>query len=71
MEYFQAGAEGTVTAVSKNKKNILAGISVELEWIAQLKPAHAQRIAQDIGNSFSRIGLIEAEWLRIKSERGK
>jgi hypothetical protein len=71
MEKFKAGTKGTVIAVSNEQKNILAGPAIELEWIAQLKPAHAQRIAQDIGNSFSRVGLIEAEWLRIKSERSK
>ncbi|MCO5081393.1 MAG: response regulator receiver domain [Rhizobiaceae bacterium] len=41
---------------------------VTLEWIAQLKPGHAQRIAHDIGSAFSRVGVLEAEWLRWQSE---
>ncbi|MBI5786714.1 MAG: hypothetical protein HZA64_14780 [Rhodocyclales bacterium] len=39
-----------------------------LEWVAQLKPSHAQRVAHDIGHSFSRVGVLEAEWLRLKTE---
>jgi len=37
----------------------------EYEWIAQLKPSHAQRIANTIGQQLSRVGLTEAEWARI------
>lgn len=69
METFKAGPTGTVMAVPKGGKSVIEGQSVEVQWLAQLKPSHAQRIAQDIGNSFSRVGLIEAEWLRVKSER--
>ena len=39
------------------------------EWVAQLKPAHAQRIAHEVGMSFSRVGVLEAEWLRLKAEK--
>ena len=42
---------------------------VEIEWVAELKPLHAQRIAHDIGQNLSRVGLIEAEWLRLLCER--
>lgn len=70
LETFQA-SNGTVSAVLENGKNLIKGRSFAVEWLAQLKPSHAQRIAQDIGNSFSRVGLLEAEWLRLKSERAK
>jgi hypothetical protein len=40
-----------------------------IEWVAQLKPLHAQRIAHDIGLSISRVGLVEAEWLRLLCDR--
>jgi len=33
-------------------------------WVAQLKPAHAQRIAHELGRSFSRVAVMEAEWIR-------
>ncbi len=34
------------------------------EWVAQLKDEHAQRIANDIGGGFSRVGVNESEWVR-------
>ena len=37
----------------------------EYEWVSQLKPSHAQRIANIIGQQLSRVGLSEAEWARI------
>jgi CheY-like chemotaxis protein len=40
-------------------------------WVAELKPEYAQRIAQQIANEFSRVGLIESEWLRLWGSRGK
>ena len=40
-------------------------IALHLEWVAQLKPGLAQRVANDIGQSFSRVGVVEAEWLRL------
>ncbi|MER9467784.1 response regulator receiver domain [Mesorhizobium sp. M0482] len=67
---FSATVSGTVVAVQKDGKHVLTTASSDLEWICQLKPNHAQRIAQDVGGSFARIGLVEAEWLRLKSERG-
>ncbi|MQW06368.1 hypothetical protein GHK45_22360 [Sinorhizobium meliloti] len=65
---FAAGAHGTVEAVANGGAQIFGEGEGSLEWVAQLKPSHAQRIAQDVGASFSRIGLIEAEWLRKKTE---
>ena len=34
------------------------------EWVAQLKDEHAQRIANEIGGGFSRVGVNESEWVR-------
>ena len=34
------------------------------EWVAQLKDEHAQRIANEIAGSFSRVGVNESEWVR-------
>ena len=34
------------------------------KWVGQLKSQHAQRLAEELGTEFSRVGLTEAEWLR-------
>jgi len=69
---FQANkATGTVTA-SRDEKGrfmFLANDILEIEWIGQLKSLHSQRIAHDIGQSLSRVGLVEAEWLRLLCDR--
>ena len=39
------------------------------QWVAQLKPAHAQRIAHEVAQSLSRVGLTEAEWVRLMCDR--
>lgn len=42
--------------------------NVAYKWIADLKPAHAQRIANNFAYTFSRVGLIESEWNRLGSK---
>lgn len=66
---FKASPSKMVVAEKLGSTFLFKGEVADLEWIAQLKPSHAQRIAQDIGNSFSRVGVLEAEWLRLKAER--
>ena len=39
------------------------------EWIAELKPLHAQRMAEYVSRQFSRVGLAESEWLRLQMDR--
>ena len=39
------------------------------EWIAELKPLHAQRMAEYVSQQFSRVGLAESEWLRLQVDR--
>ena len=41
----------------------------QFRWIADLKPAHAQRIANDFAYQVSRVGLTESEWLRRKAKQ--
>lgn len=41
----------------------------KLEWIAELKSAHVQRIAERVSREFSRVGLSESEWLRLQVDR--
>lgn len=69
LEEFQAVAAKMVMADKDGDRFVFKGRSKQVEWIAQLKPSHAQRIAQDIGASFSRVGVLEAEWLRLKADR--
>lgn len=56
---------GVVTASKEDESFWFQGERFRMEWVAQLKPSHAQRIAHDIGQSFSRVGVVEAEWLRL------
>jgi response regulator receiver domain-containing protein len=55
----------TVRATLKDGVFRFLGDASEIQWIGQLKPLHAQRIAIDIGDHLSRVGLDEAEWLRL------
>lgn len=65
IDKFKADDSGTVVASKDADSFWFQGEKIRLEWVAQLKPAHAQRIAHDIGQSFSRVGVVEAEWLRM------
>jgi hypothetical protein len=69
---FQANkATGTVTA-SRDQSGrfmFMANDTLEIEWVGELKSLHSQRIAHDIGQSLSRVGLVEAEWLRLLCDR--
>lgn len=65
LEKFTADEQKIVTASTENESYWFQGTDSKLEWVAQLKPSHAQRIAHDIGQKFSRVGVAEAEWLRL------
>lgn len=69
IEGFEAGDAKMVLAEKAEDNFVFRGEARKVEWVAQLKPGHAQRIAQDIGASFSRVGVLEAEWLRLKADR--
>jgi len=45
------------------------GTKRTIEWLGQLKPLHAHRIAHEITDGLSRIGVSEAEWLRLLCDR--
>ncbi len=65
---FKAGPAKMVEAEKRGNKFIFKGEDeLEIEWIAQLKPSHAQRIAHEVSTSFARVGVLEAEWLRLKA----
>lgn len=68
MNEFVAGGQHVVTATRDGDRFLLKGTAQVCEWVAQLKPGHAQRIAHDLGTSLARVGVIEAEWLRLKAD---
>jgi hypothetical protein len=41
-----------------------SGTTSRYRWVADLKPEHAQRVANDYAYKLSRVGLTESEWLR-------
>jgi hypothetical protein len=64
-----SGSSGCVKAVEGAGIHTFSDAeSVPYTWIASLKEGYAQRIAQGLGTEFSRIGLSESEWLRIKAK---
>ncbi|MEQ1642471.1 MAG: response regulator receiver domain [Pyrinomonadaceae bacterium] len=69
MAQFKADDSGTVRALKVDNTFVFRG-EQDFEWVAQAKPAHAQRIASDVGQKLSRVGLAEAEWLRLLDRSG-
>jgi hypothetical protein len=59
----------TVTALRIDKAYKYAGTKRTIEWVGQLKPLHAHRIAHEITDALSRVGVSEAEWLRLICDR--
>jgi hypothetical protein len=45
------------------------GEKTNFEWIAELKPLHAQRMIEYVSQQFSRVGVSESEWLRLQVDR--
>ena len=59
-------SRGVVTATLEGGSTyVFECAGVKYEWIAQLKPSQAQRIANSISQQMSRVGLTEAEWARM------
>ena len=68
-EFIVDATTQTVRATLKNGVSRFDGAESDIQWVGQLKPLHAQRIAIDIGDNLSRVGLDEAEWLRLLCDR--
>ncbi|UCH72078.1 MAG: hypothetical protein JSW62_00580 [Thermoplasmatales archaeon] len=58
--------ESTIKASKNKRKNLHFKTSDgnKMKWICELKPEHAQRIANKFGSNITRVGLDESEWLR-------
>jgi len=66
--------EGVITAYREGDNWIFNGYAddkeaIKLIWVADLKPAHAQRVANDYAREISRVGLTESEWLRRQTSK--
>lgn len=59
----------TVVAQRTRTAYKYCGSQKTVEWVGQLKPLHAHRIAHSITDGLSRIGVCEAEWLRLICDR--
>ncbi|MBU0485390.1 MAG: hypothetical protein KKB30_12870 [Proteobacteria bacterium] len=60
---------GTVVAKRNDNRFRFDVQGMIIEWVAELKPLHAQRIAAHMGTEATRIGLVESEWLRLFCDR--
>jgi hypothetical protein len=69
---FEPDSETETVVAKKDIKNNLSFIcetdNERYKWIAQLKPEHAQRAAEQFASNLSRVGLTESEWLRLMSK---
>lgn len=75
---FKPKSENCVTLLFKpNSKGFVTASKLDFvdhsdsrsyRWIAQMKPKHAQRAAEQFARELSRVGLTESEWLRLKSK---
>jgi len=54
-----------------SRRTVDTAEGITLVWVAQLKPAHAARVAHDYATQLSRVGLDESEWMRMRGGRGK
>ena len=69
LAHFEPDTSKCVVAVQNNNAFIFQNEGMLIEWVAELKPLHAQRIAAHMGNDVSRVGLVESEWLRLFCDR--
>lgn len=69
--------EKCVTLAFKPSRERIAATELEFidakgqktyQWIAQLKPKHAQGAVEQFARELSRVGLTESEWLRLKAK---
>ena len=69
--HFQAGDKPCIEAARGEDETwnfVPSRTEGAFQFIADLKPAHANRIANDFGREISRVGLMESEWLRRHSK---
>jgi len=60
-----------VKAVFKDGKYVFTNTEGDYEWINELKDMISQRIVSDFASHLARVGVDEAEWLRIEGNETK
>ena len=58
-----------ISSQQQNQTATIASTPKKFEWVAELKPLHAQRMAEYVSRQFSRVGVAESEWLRLQVDR--
>lgn len=57
-----------VEAKMVDGKYIFKNAEGEYEWVNELKELIAQRIVTEIASHYARVGVDEAEWLRLEAK---
>jgi len=68
---YKFSVDGTDRIQAEKRNNHLyfrISNGTEIKFIAELKPQHAQRVANNFASKMSRVGLDESEWLRRNSD---
>jgi Response receiver domain len=65
LEFHPTSGKDCVVADVRNRGFFFSRGKRRYRWEAELKREHAQRFAEKLANEFSRIGLVESEWLRL------
>lgn len=66
---FEFNSQNSIVPFDVNGVVKTAGATHTFEWVAELKSAHIQRMAEFVSREFSRVGLTESEWLRLQVDR--
>ena len=70
IEFAPSPGDQAVIANQRDSSFFFSSISGDdYRWIAELKSAHASRVAHQFATKISRVGLDESEWLRRKAKR--
>lgn len=67
--HFEFNSQDSVVPFDVNGVVKTVGATHTFEWVAELKSAHIQRMAEFVSREFSRVGLTESEWLRLQVDR--
>lgn len=59
-----------IVARQIGEKFIFKSSSEEFEWVNELKEIMAQRIVSEVTSHFARVGVDEAEWIRVEASMG-
>jgi len=67
---FEPSQNEMVVAIKHEGEWLFQSGERKLRWVADLKPDHAQRVANDYAAQISRVGLTESEWQRRWAKKG-